>query len=54
VDGSPDTGTMWAGSLFLGANTAAGPAYVGLGFGEGGRFSLYLMIGAPSGGIGSL
>jgi NTE family protein len=54
VDGSPDTGTMWAGSLFIGANTAAGPAYVGLGFGEGGRFSLYLLIGAPSGGIGSL
>ncbi|MDH4094418.1 MAG: patatin-like phospholipase family protein [Betaproteobacteria bacterium] len=53
-DGGPDTGTMWGGSLFLGANTFAGPAYVGLGFGEGGRFSMYLLIGAPSGGIGSL
>ncbi len=54
VDGSPDGGTMWSGSLFLGADTFAGPAYVGVGFGEGGRFSLYLMIGAPNwGAIGS-
>jgi NTE family protein len=53
VDGLPDGGTMWSGSLFLGADTFAGPAYVGLGFGEGGRVSLYLLIGAPTrGGIG--
>jgi len=54
VDGSPDGGTIWSGSLFLGADTFAGPAYVGLGFGEGGRVSLYLLVGAPSGaGLGS-
>jgi len=54
VDGLPDGGTMWSGSLFLGADTFAGPAYVGLGFGEGGRYSIYLLIGAPTrGGIGS-
>jgi NTE family protein len=54
VDGSPDGGTLWSGSLFLGANTFAGPAYLGVGFGEGGRVSVYLMIGAPNyGAIGS-
>jgi NTE family protein len=54
VDGLPDRGTMWSGSLFLGADTFAGPAYLGLGFGEGGRFTVYLLIGAPSrGGVGS-
>jgi NTE family protein len=54
VDGLPDRGTMWSGSLFLGADTFAGPAYFGLGFGEGGRFTLYLLVGAPSRGVGSL
>jgi NTE family protein len=48
VDGLPDRGTNWSGSLFLGADTFAGPAYVGIGIGEGGRFSLYLLIGAPN------
>lgn len=42
----PD-GTIWSGSVFLGANTAAGPAYFGVGMAEAGRFSLYLMLGAP-------
>ena len=52
VDGVPDGGTLWSGSLFLGADTFAGPAYIGLGFGEGGRVSLYLLVGAPSRGVG--
>jgi hypothetical protein len=40
--------------MFLGADTFAGPAYFGLGFAEGGRVTLYLMIGAPNrGAIGS-
>lgn len=52
VDGLPDGGTLWSGSLFLGADTFAGPAYIGLGFGEGGRVSLYLLVGAPSRGVG--
>jgi len=47
LDGSPDGGTIWSGSLFLGADTFVGPAYFGFGVGEGGRFSLYLLIGAP-------
>ena len=47
LDGLPFSGTIWSGSVFLGANTAAGPAYLGLGAGEDGRWSLYLLLGAP-------
>jgi NTE family protein len=46
-DGLPSAGTIWSGSVFLGADTAAGPAYVGFGLGEAGRWSLYLLLGAP-------
>ncbi|MCC7487759.1 MAG: patatin-like phospholipase family protein [Burkholderiales bacterium] len=46
-DGLPFGGTIWSGSVFLGANTFAGPAYFGAGVGEAGRFSLYLLLGAP-------
>ncbi len=45
-DSRPNS-TIWSGSVFLGANTFAGPAYFGLGAGEAGRFSLYLLLGAP-------
>ena len=47
ADGLPSPGTLYSGSLFLGASTAAGPAYLGLGFGTGGAFSAYLLLGAP-------
>jgi len=47
ADGLPSPGTQYSGSLFLGANTAAGPGYLGLGFGNGGAFSVYLLLGAP-------
>lgn len=40
-------GTVMSGSLFLGADTFLGPAYLGMGFGEKGRFTLYMMIGVP-------
>ena len=33
-DGLPSPGTLWSGSVFLGADTFAGPAYLGVGFGE--------------------
>jgi NTE family protein len=46
-DGFPFGGTTWSGSVFLGADTFAGPAYFGLGKGEAGRWSLYLLLGAP-------
>ena len=39
--------TIWSGSVFLAAATSVGPAYFGLGAGEGGRWSLYLILGTP-------
>ena len=35
------------GTLFLGAQTVAGPGYLGVGFGNNGAFSIYLLPGAP-------
>lgn len=46
-DGLPFGGTIWSGSVFLAADTFAGPAYFGFGKGEAGRYSLYLLLGAP-------
>jgi NTE family protein len=46
-DGLPSAGTVWSGSIFVGADTFAGPAYIGFGLGEAGRWSLYLLLGAP-------
>jgi NTE family protein len=47
ADGLPSLGTQFSGSLFLGANTAAGPGFFGIGFGNGGAYSVYLLLGAP-------
>jgi NTE family protein len=47
VDGLPSPGTLYSGSLFLGAQTFAGPAYLGAGLGNAGAFSMYLLLGAP-------
>jgi NTE family protein len=47
LDGSPASGTIWSGSVFVAANTFAGPVYFGAGFGEAGRYTLYLLVGAP-------
>ena len=46
VDGLPSPGTVWSNSVFLGADSAIGPAYIGVGVGSG-RWSLYLLLGAP-------
>ena len=46
-DGLPSSGTLFSGSLFLGAATFAGPAYLGVGFGNSGAFSVYMLLGAP-------
>jgi NTE family protein len=40
-------GTLWSGSVFIAADSFLGPGYLGLGYGEGGRFSLYLLLGIP-------
>jgi NTE family protein len=45
------TGTLWSGSVFVGADTFLGPAYFGYGYGWGGSTSssgtIYLLLGAP-------
>jgi len=46
-DGLPSAGTLWSGSVFLGADTFAGPAFLGFGLGQAGNWSLYLLLGAP-------
>ena len=46
-DGFPAKGTIFSGSVFLGAETFAGPAYFGFGAGESGRYSVYLLLGVP-------
>jgi NTE family protein len=47
IDGLPGSGTVYSGSVFVGASTAAGPLYFGAGLGTGGAFSVYLLLGAP-------
>jgi NTE family protein len=47
ADGLTSPGTLYSGSLFIGANSVAGPAYLGVGFGTGGAVSAYLLLGAP-------
>jgi len=46
-DGLPSPGTLWSGSVFLGADTFLGPVYVGFGLGRSNNWSLYLLLGAP-------
>ncbi|MGD8377246.1 MAG: patatin-like phospholipase family protein [Acidobacteriota bacterium] len=47
-DGDPITwdGLRHSGSIFVGADTALGPIYVGYGLADGGRHQVYLNIGA--------
>jgi NTE family protein len=47
LDGVPSPGTLWSGSVFLGADTFLGPVFFGLGVGGSSNWSLYLLIGAP-------
>ena len=46
-DGLPSPGQLWSGSAFVGADTFMGPMFVGLGLAPAGRWSLYLLLGAP-------
>ena len=45
--GQASGGTIGSISLFLAASTFAGPAYFGVGLGESGHYSVYLLLGAP-------
>jgi len=46
-DGLPSPGTLYSGSVFLGADTVAGPAFLGFGVGQAGNWSVYMLLGAP-------
>jgi NTE family protein len=46
-DGQPDDNTKYSASIFLAADTFLGPAYLGLGGAPGGRWNVYLILGAP-------
>ena len=47
VDGDPVTWSSLSRSaaIYVGASTIVGPAYLGYGYSEGGRESVYLVIG---------
>jgi NTE family protein len=46
-DNLPTPGTLWSGSVYLGADTFVGPMYVGIGAAPGGNWSIYMLLGAP-------
>ena len=37
---------LMGGSVFLGADTFMGPAFTGIGYTEGGEYSIYLLVGS--------
>ncbi len=47
LDGLPERGTVYSGSIFLGADSFLGPGFFGVGFGEGGRIGVYMLLGVP-------
>jgi NTE family protein len=46
-DDLPSPGTLWSGSVFVGADTFMGPVYLGFGLGQSGNWNLYFLLGAP-------
>jgi NTE family protein len=46
-DGLPSPGQLWSGSAYLGADTFVGPAFLGVGVAPAGRWTLYMLLGAP-------
>jgi NTE family protein len=47
LDTGGDTGTLKSASIFLGADSFLGPGYFGLGIAPGGRWNVFLLLGAP-------
>ncbi len=46
-DGLPSPGQLWSGSVYIGADSFVGPAFIGFGLAPAGRYSLYMLLGAP-------
>jgi NTE family protein len=47
LDGTPSSGALLAGSVYLGIRSKLGPVYFAWGQAEGGRRALYLYLGSP-------
>lgn len=47
IDGRESSGTRHSASVYLGAETFLGPAFLGVGLAEGGRQTLFLVLGVP-------
>ena len=43
----PSPGQLWSGSVYIGADTFIGPAFIGVGAAPAGRWTLYMLLGAP-------
>ena len=46
-DGQPDDSTKYSASVFIAADSFLGPGFLGLGVAPGGRWNVYLILGAP-------
>ena len=46
-DGRPDHNTKYSASVFLAADTFAGPGYLGFRLAPNGRWNIYLVLGVP-------
>ena len=46
ADGTPASGVLMGGSLFLAIDSKIGPIYLAYGRSEGGRSALYLYLGS--------
>jgi len=47
TQGGASTGTLWSGSIYVGAETFLGPAYLGFATAGGGNNTFYLLVGVP-------
>ena len=47
TQGGAPTGTLWSGSIYIGAETFLGPAYLGVATAGAGNNTLYLLVGVP-------
>jgi len=46
-DGLPSPGQLWSASAYIGADTFVGPMFIGVGAAPAGRWTLYMLLGAP-------
>jgi len=47
TQGGSSSGNLYSASVFVGAESFLGPAYLGVGWGDGGNVSAYFLVGVP-------